>query len=104
MWYVAPYTFAYRHSITGVFAISVIIGIILSCFFYWAKMLLLIVMGIYILLAFLSAFQQAVRYKKIFHIFTLPISFFLYHFIHGLGIWKGIIKIIFGVSPVQKKG
>lgn len=103
MWYLAPYTFAYRHSITGVFAISVIIGLVLSFFFNWARLLFLVVMGIYFLLAFLSAFQQAVRYKKVLHIFTLPVSFFLYHFIHGLGIWVGITKLLFKISPVQKK-
>jgi glycosyltransferase involved in cell wall biosynthesis len=103
MWYLAPYAFAFRHAITGVFAAGVIGGIILSSFFPLIKVIFLSVMGVYFMLALFSAIQQANRYNKSLHILALPISFFLYHFLHGLGILGGMIKIITHTSPVQQK-
>ena len=102
MWFLAPYSFAYRHAITGVFAVGVVGGGILSIFFNPIKYIYIGVMCLYILIATGSAFQQTIRYKKLLHFFTLPPSFFAYHFIHGLGVLKGLIKLLFGVAPVQK--
>jgi glycosyltransferase involved in cell wall biosynthesis len=103
MWYLAPYTFTMRHAVTGIFAVSFIAGLILSFIFTWAKILFAGVMLLYLTLGVLSAFQQAIRYKKTLHILTLPLSFFLYHFIHGTGILTGIFKLILRISPVQQR-
>jgi glycosyltransferase involved in cell wall biosynthesis len=103
MWYLATYTFAYRHGITGVFFMSFLVGFILSFFFIWAKVVFLSVMFLYLCLALISALQQAIRYKQPLHILTLPFAFFAYHFLHGIGIWIGITKLILGISPVQKQ-
>ena len=102
MWYLAPYTFAYRHGITGVFALSFLSGLLLSFFFSWAKIAFLSVMSLYLGLALFSALQQAIRYKQPLHFLTLPFAFFSYHFLHGIGIWIGIFKLTLGISPVQK--
>jgi glycosyltransferase involved in cell wall biosynthesis len=102
MWYLAPYTFAYRHGITGIFTMSFLIGLILSFFFTWAKIAFLSVMLLYLCLAVASAIQQAIRYKEPLHILTMPFAFFSYHFLHGTGIWIGIMNLILGTSPVQK--
>lgn len=103
MWYLAPYTFAVRHGITGIFAFSFMVGLILSFSFLWAKVLFFSVMLFYSGLAFASSFQQAVRYKQPLHLLILPFGFFSYHFLHGIGIWIGIIKLGFGVSSVQRQ-
>ena len=101
MWYLAPYTFTYRHAITGLFAIGIISGALLSflnsfvCYIYGSVLL------IYFGLAIISAFQQVQKYGKLFHIIALPISFFLFHFIHGLGLIDGVLKLIFKTAPVQ---
>lgn len=102
MWYLAPYTFAYRHAITGVFAVGVIGGLILSPFFGTIRWIFTSVVGIYFALGFVSAIQQAIRYKRLFHVVTLPFCFFLYHFIHGLGVLKGIFLLLIHKAPVQK--
>ena len=57
---------------------------------------------LYFFLAIVSALQQAKRYKNLLHMFTLPISFFLYHFIHGIGVLTGFFRLATGTSPVQK--
>jgi len=102
MWYLAPYTFAYRHAITGVFVIGIIGGFFLSPFFSFVKYTFFSIIALYLILAFISAIQQAKRYKKLLHIITLPISFFLYHFLHGLGVLSGIFRLVTRLSPVQK--
>ena len=50
----------------------------------------------------LSAFQQSLRYRKLLHLFTLPLSFFFYHFIHGVGVLYGLITLLLGRAPVQQ--
>ncbi len=102
MWYLAPYSFAIRHAVTGVFSSGIILGTILSFFVAPVKYLFLGVLALYFLLAVLSALQQSIRYKQPLYIIFLPLSFFLYHFIHGLGIIKGVLRLITGTSPVQK--
>jgi hypothetical protein len=102
MWYLAPYSFAYRHAITGVFATGLIGGMFLSPFFSFIKYTFFSIMALYFVLAFISAVQQAKRYKNLLHIFTLPISFFLYHFLHGLGVLWGLLRLVTNTAPVQK--
>ncbi|MDC0276878.1 glycosyltransferase [bacterium] len=102
MWYLAPYTFAYRHAITGLFTVGVLGGIILSPFYLSIKYIYFSTLALYISFAVIASVQQAARYKKPAHIITLPISFFLYHFLHGLGLLGGIFKLLLKISPVQK--
>ena len=102
MWYLAPYTFAYRHAITGVFSLGVIFGLILSFSFPIIHTIFFTVLWLYTLLAILSAIQQAVKYKSSLHLILLAPSFFLFHFLHGLGILGGAIKLALNVAPVQK--
>jgi glycosyltransferase involved in cell wall biosynthesis len=102
MWFLAPYTFEYRHAITGVFTIGVIGGILLSPIFPFIRYIFYFVMALYFALSIVSAVQQAKKYKLFFHVFTLPISFFLYHFLHGLGVLVGLLRLATGTSPVQK--
>lgn len=102
MWYLAPYTFAYRHAITGVFVLGLISGMLLSPFNLLIKYIFLSVLSLYSILALLSSIQQAKRYNNFFHIFTLPFSFFFFHFLHGLGMLIGIFKLFIKSSPVQK--
>jgi glycosyltransferase involved in cell wall biosynthesis len=101
MWYVAPYSFAARHAITAVFALGVIGGLILSFFFPVIRTMFVSVMVLYFVLAIVSAVQQAVRYREPRHVLFLPVSFFLYHFLHGLGVIGGLLKLASGTAPVM---
>ncbi|MFA5781800.1 MAG: glycosyltransferase family 2 protein [Bacteroidales bacterium] len=102
MWYLAPYTFTIRHAITAFFTTGIVFFGILSFFFPLIKYLFFSIIGLYFLLAIISSIQQAIRYKRALHIFTLPFSFFLFHFIHGSGIVFGLFSLLIGVSPIQK--
>jgi glycosyltransferase involved in cell wall biosynthesis len=101
-WYLAPYCFNFRHAIPGIFTLSFLIGIILSFCSSLCGYIFLGVMSLYFLIAFISSIMQAVRYKNVLLIPVLPCVFFLYHFIYGLGILKGFMKLLFKQSPVQK--
>jgi glycosyltransferase involved in cell wall biosynthesis len=103
MWYLAPYTFAFRHGITGAFAFGFLSGLILSPFFPLIQYIFTTIMSIYFALSLVSGIQQAMRYKDIRHVVSLPFSFFSYHLIHGLGILKGGALLLFGKAPVQGK-
>ncbi len=102
MWYLARYTFAYRHGITGVFVLGLIGGSVLTNFFPLIGNIFYPVLLLYFVLAVISSIQQAIRYKTFLHIFSLPFSFLFFHIFHGLGIIIGSIKILTKSSPLQK--
>jgi glycosyltransferase involved in cell wall biosynthesis len=102
MWYLAPYTFAFRHSIPGVFSAGVITGGILSFFSGFILMIFIAIMMLYGVVAVISSVQQAYRYKRPSFIFTLPFCFFGFHFLYGLGVLSGIAKLILNIAPVKR--
>ena len=102
MWYLAPYAFAPRHAVTGVFAAGVIGGLVLAVFFKPVVWILAAVLVLYLLLALAAAVQQAIRYSEPRHVLFAPPAFFLYHFLHGVGVLTGLARLLTGSSPVQK--
>ncbi len=104
LWYLAPYAFALRHAITGAFAFGVISGALLAPVSPWLAWTYFGVLALYLALALGAAGQQAVRYRDIRHVFALPPTFFLYHFLHGVGVLHGLIRIATGTAPVQRAG
>jgi glycosyltransferase involved in cell wall biosynthesis len=102
LWYVAPYAFAWRHAITGVFAFGVIAGLLLSPISSLVRYAFLSVMALYFAIAIASAIQQAVRYREPRHVIVLPFAFFAYHFLHGVGLLEGLLRLATGTAPVQK--
>ena len=102
MWYLAPYSFAPRHAITALFSAGVLGGLIFSPFVHWIRVAFGAAMLLYFVLAILSAVQQAFRYTEPLHVVTLPFAFFAYHFMHGLGVLIGLLRLATGTAPVQK--
>ena len=103
MWYLAPYSFAPRHAITSLFATGVIAGLILSPISQTVRWVFGAVMVLYLVLALISATQQSIRFGDPRYVLALPVSFFLYHFLHGVGVIGGLIRLALGVAPVQKE-
>ena len=103
LWYLAPYAFTPRHAVTGVFAAGVLGGLALSPFFSAVRWLFIAVMSLYFLLAIAAGIQQAIRYQEPRHVLFAPIGFFLYHFLHGIGVLFGLLKLATGTAPVQGK-
>jgi glycosyltransferase involved in cell wall biosynthesis len=104
MWHLAPYSFALRHAITGAFALGVLGGLALSPVTPWIAWPFAAVMVLYGVLACASGIQQALRYRHAAHVVSLPPLFFAYHFLHGVGVLIGLVRIATGTAPVQKCG
>ncbi|NOY52494.1 MAG: glycosyltransferase family 2 protein [Deltaproteobacteria bacterium] len=102
LWWVAPYAFAPRHAITGLFSAGILSGLVLWSLIPWVQLPFLAVMMLYGILAISSAFQQAKRYREPLHLLSLPVCFFMYHFLHGFGVLWGLIRIATRTSPVQR--
>jgi succinoglycan biosynthesis protein ExoA len=101
MWHVAPYSFALRHCVPGIFLVALLIGIALVPF-TWLGPLLLAGAGIsYGALALLSSAQQALRYGWWLAV-VLPVMFLAYHLAYGAGIVWGALLLAFRASPVQR--
>ena len=92
--------FNVRHSIT---CFSLCHRRPFSSFSSIIKIIFIFVMGLYLLLSIYSSFMQAIRYRKVMHIFSLPFAFLLFHFLHGLGVIYGLLMILIKNSPVNKK-
>ncbi|HKY98627.1 MAG TPA: glycosyltransferase family 2 protein [Gemmatimonadaceae bacterium] len=103
MWYLAPYSFALRHAITAAFATGVIAGLVLSPFSSMVRTVFTTVMLLYGLLAIASAISQGIRYRDARHVLFLPVAFFLYHFLHGLGVIVGLVRLATHTAPVQTR-
>ena len=103
LWYLAPYAFTPRHAVTGVFAAGVIGGLALSTVSGVVRVAFLTVMSLYFGMAVGASIQQAVRYREPRHVLFAPFAFFLYHFLHGVGILSGLARLATGTSPVQGK-
>jgi glycosyltransferase involved in cell wall biosynthesis len=101
MWWIEKQTFNLRHSVTGFFSFGFLAGCFLSPFLSYISYLFMFVMILYSCLAIFSALQQSIRYKAALHILFLPMCFFLFHFLHGLGVLKGCILIFANKAPVQ---
>jgi succinoglycan biosynthesis protein ExoA len=101
LWYLAPYAFTPRHAVTALFAIGVLGGIALAPFSIVLRGVFVAIMSLYAGLALLAAAQQAWRYRRLLHLIVLPGCFFLYHFLHGIGVLVGLLRLVFRAAPVQ---
>ena len=102
MWYLAPYTLAVRHGITLFFSSGVIIGLFIKDISILREIYFLVLI-LYCTLALISSLQQSIRFKNPILFPILPLCFFSFHFIHGLGMILGLTKLVLRVAPVQKK-
>jgi glycosyltransferase involved in cell wall biosynthesis len=102
MWFIAPYTFAPRHAVTGAFAMFFWLTGCLSLALRIVAAPFLSVMALYFLLATIAGVQQAIRYSDWRHAIALPPAFFLFHLSHGTGLLTGLVRLALGISPVQR--
>ena len=100
-WFVAPYSFAPRHVIPGLFVAGLFL-VLGSTFLVqrgWIAVAAILVP--YFVLALAASVQQARRFGFALAI-PLPFLFFTYHFSYGLGTLWGALRLLVGATPVQK--
>jgi glycosyltransferase involved in cell wall biosynthesis len=129
MWYVAPYAFAARHAVPGLFVLGLFL--VLSSWFLvsWGWIAAAVILVPYFALALLASSQQARRFgprpvppssllippsslpppsslltpHSSFLLFLpLPFLFFTYHVSYGLGTLWGAARLLVGATPVQR--
>lgn len=101
MWYVAPYSFAWRHAIPLVFVLALLSGFLLSFIAPpLGRFALMSILIPYFVLALLSSVQQSVRYGIWMPLF-LPFLFLAYHMAYGVGGLLGIFRLCIKQAPVQ---
>jgi len=103
MWAVAPYSFTYRHIVPLFFFGGVVIGGLLAAYSSFLLCVYFFVLCLYFLLSIVSSFQQALRYKTFSFVFLLPLAFFVFHFVYGLGIAYGLFLIVLRKFNLIKK-
>jgi glycosyltransferase involved in cell wall biosynthesis len=96
MWFVAPYSFAWRHVVPLGFVVALLTTLPISI---GSQSLALGALGL-MLLASVASFQQAMRHG-IWMLPFLPFLFFTYHVAYGLGGIQGLILLSLKRSPVQ---
>ena len=101
MWYVAPYAFAPRHLIPGIFVFILAGLIFLSCLSASGLILLSSLLLIYGTFSLIASIKQGRRYG-LWMIPLLPFLFLLYHVTYGIGIIWGSLRLLVGNAPVQK--
>lgn len=102
MWYVAPYTIVPRHGITLFFSLGIIIGLFIKDIRFLGEIYFSVLI-LYLILSIASSLQQTIKFKNPILFPFLPLCFFLFHFIHGVGMIIGLSKVLLKISPVQKK-
>jgi glycosyltransferase involved in cell wall biosynthesis len=101
VWFVAPYAFAPRHVMPGLFVAGLSLVLGLSFLVPWGWIALAAILVPYAALAMLASVQQARRYG--FGIaLPLPFLFFAYHCSYGLGTLWGALRLLVGATPVQR--
>ena len=102
MWYIAPYSLAWRHAIPMGFVAALLSALLLAAVAPGLGMAGLALLLIpYFLLALLAAAQQARRYGTMV-LPILPAAFFLYHTVYGSGGLWGVLLLAAGQAPVQR--
>lgn len=100
-WFVAPYAFAPRHIVPGLFVLGLLIGTGLAVLAPWGRLVLVTIFAPYFTLALLASFQQSHRYGLGILSF-LPPLFLAYHVSYGLGTLWGALRLFVGATPVQR--
>lgn len=101
MWFVAPYSLAWRHSIPLAFVAALFVALLSNFFAPFGGMAALkLVLVPYFVLAFVASFQQSLRYGT-WMFPCLPLLFWTYHVAYGLGGLWGVCLLVMKRAPVQ---
>lgn len=85
--------FSFRHLIPLVFVKGFLVSLILGLFFFWTKVIFILIFGSYLLVNLFFSLKISIR-KGVKYLLILPIVFAGRHFSYGLGSIWGLVKIL----------
>jgi cellulose synthase/poly-beta-1,6-N-acetylglucosamine synthase-like glycosyltransferase len=101
MWYIAPYSFAWRHAVPLAFVGSLLAAFLLSLVSPQVGIAAFaLILVPYFILAFFSSLQQSSHHGG-WMLPLLPFLFLIYHLSYGLGGLWGICRLLVKRTPVQ---
>ena len=101
MWYIAPYSFCWRHAVPLAFVLALLVAItVVNILPGLGVLLLTAILGPYFCAALYASAQQSRRYGKSLFVY-LPVLFWVYHVAYGLGSLRGVVRLGLKLSPVQ---
>lgn len=85
--------FSFRHLVPLFFISGLLGSLILGIFFFWGKVIFILIFGIYFLLNLFFSAQISLS-EGLKYLAVLPVAFAVRHFSYGLGSLFGLIKIL----------
>jgi len=101
MWHVAPYAFALRHAIPGLFVLGLLVVVGIGVIVRSGWIAIAVIIAPYLALAILASVRQSGRYGRRL-LALLPPLFLAYHVSYGLGTLWGGLRLLLGATPVQR--
>jgi hypothetical protein len=102
MWYLAPYSFTWRHAAPGAFVGTLLGTLLLALFSPWLGQVAAgVTLVPYLLMTLSASLQQSRRYGR-WMLALLPPVFWAYHVAYGLGALWGMCLLGIRLSPVQR--
>ncbi len=87
-----PQTLRWRQALPPVFVLGILMLLLLSAIFSWARVLLIICLGVYLLVLTAASAKVALNKSDLRLVFGIPLAIMSMHFCWGAGFWWSILN------------
>ena len=87
-----PETLRWRQALPPVFVLGVLVLLLISAFFTWARILLILCLGVYLLILTAASAKVAFKRSDLTQVFGVPLAIMSMHFCWGAGFWWSILN------------
>jgi len=87
-----PETLRWRQALPPIFVLGILMLLLLSAFLSWARVLLLLCLGVYLLILTAASAKIAFNNKDLRLVFGIPLAIICMHFCWGAGFWWSILN------------
>jgi glycosyltransferase involved in cell wall biosynthesis len=87
-----PETLRWRQALPPVFVLGILMLLLLSAFFSWARVLLIVSVGVYLLILIAASIKKALNKSDFRLAYGIPLAIICMHFCWGAGFWWSILN------------
>lgn len=87
-----PETLRWRQALPPVFVLGILMLLLLSAFFTWARVFLIVSVGVYLLILTVASIKIALNKSDLRLVFGIPLAIMSMHFCWGAGFWWSILN------------